>query len=459
MKKRILIGSVLATVIVIFVAVKRHFFHHSSHEVMHNHDFEGSEGKTLYTCGMHPNVIHDKNGNCPICHMKLTPIRKGANNPKKSIKKENKKVKHWVAPMDPTFISEKPGKSPMGMDLVPVYENDDSPSDSSTLKINPVVVQNMGVRIEKATIGEIVRKIRTIGVVEVAESEESVVNLRFSGWVEKIWADETEKEVKKGQKLFQIYSPELISAQEEFLIAVTADGKSSRLAKSAEKRLKLFELPQSHINRLVKTKNSQLRLIVRAPRSGYLLQKNVVLGAKVSAGNNLYRIGDLSNIWVKVDVYEFDIPWVKKGQPASMSLPFIAGKSWKGQVSFVHSTLDSNSRTLPVRLEFENPGLNLKPGMSATVYIDSESKKDVVRIPEEAIIRSGDRQVVFVSRGGGEFSAREVTTGLYGDRWVEILDGISAGENVVISGQFLLDSESQLRGAVRKMMAEGLIKE
>jgi Cu(I)/Ag(I) efflux system membrane fusion protein/cobalt-zinc-cadmium efflux system membrane fusion protein len=231
------------------------------------------------------------------------------------------------------------------------------------------------------------------------------------------------------------------------------------LAISARKRLGLWEIPKSHIDRILKTGNGQLRLKVLAPRSGFILHKNVVLGNRVNAGVDLYRIGNLTKIWVTAEVYEYDAPWVEVGQEARMSLSFQEGKSFEGRVSYVYPTLNAKSRTLTVRLEFENPGLNLKPGMFATVYIEALRREGVISIPTEAIIHSGERKLVFVSKGGGEYAPYEVVTGLVGDnRQTEILSGLKEHQVVVVSGQFLLDSESQLQEAIQKMIRAKLQK-
>ncbi len=367
---------------------------------------------------------------------------------------KKRKIKYWVAPMDPTYISDKPGKSPMGMDLVPVYEDEEAPSGKgSTITIDPVVMQNMGVRIAPVKKGALFRNVRTIGTVDVAENEVSVVNLRYSGWVERIYVDETGAPVKKGQALFGIYSPELVSAEQEYLMALKNDGKDSPLAKSARARLEFWDLSQWNIEQIEKAQKPMRTLTVAAPQSGYVLHKNVVQGARVAAGADLYRIGNLTKIWVNADVYEFDAPWIEVGQHAAMELSFQAGKTYEGRVSYIYPTLNPKTRTLTVRLEFNNPGLALKPGMFATVQIEAQRKTDVLEVPTEAIIHSGTRQVVFLATGFGKYEMREITTGLVGDRYMtEVLSGLSPGEQVVISGQFLLDSESQLQEAVQKLL-------
>ncbi len=419
--------------------------------------------QTIYTCSMHPQIVQDHPGTCPICGMDLVPKVIG-DQPEKDEAKGGeakaggeRKIKYWVAPMDPTYISDKPGKSPMGMDLVPVYEDQAPQGGGSTVTIDPVVVQNMGVRVATIHRGTISRRVRTIGTVDVAESEESVVNLRYSGWVEHIYVDETGVKVDRGDRLFSVYSPELVSAQEEYLLALRTQGAGSPLAKSARARLDFWNLSNGQIDRIASRGKAQRTLTVTAPRSGYVLHKNLVEGARVEAGRDLYRIGDLDKIWVNAEVYEFDAPWVNLNDPASMELEFERGKTYQGKVSFIYPTLNPKTRTLTVRLEFPNPGLALKPGMFATVEISSQRKSDVLLVPTEAIIRSGTRQVVFVTPKLGHYEMHEVTTGLVGDdHQTEVLSGLEAGEQVVVSGQFLLDSESQLQEAVQKLLESRL---
>ncbi|MEA1921571.1 MAG: efflux RND transporter periplasmic adaptor subunit [Pseudomonadota bacterium] len=368
-----------------------------------------------------------------------------------------RKVKYWVAPMDPAYISKKPGKSPMGMDLIPVYEDDQKAEIAGTVTVDPVMVQNMGVRVAPVERGSISRHIRTIGEVDVAESEISVVNLRFSGWVERIYADETGQEVKRGQRLFSIYSPELVSAQKEYLMAYNVSGSVGELTKSAAERLRLWNIPESVLRKIVSRQNVDRSLVVTAPRSGYILQKNIVDGARVNAGQDLYRIGNLKKIWVTAEVYEFDAPWIKLGQPANMELSFQRGKQYVGKVEYIYPTLNRKSRTLKVRLEFNNPGVELKPGMFATVHIEGQRKEGVLKVPTEAIIHSGERQIVFIAGEVGKYEAREIVTGLVGDgHLTEVLSGLSQDEMVVTSGQFLLDSEAQLQEAVQKLLAARL---
>jgi Cu(I)/Ag(I) efflux system membrane fusion protein/cobalt-zinc-cadmium efflux system membrane fusion protein len=382
---------------------------------------------SYYTCPMHPQIVQDEPGSCPICGMDLV------------VKKSPAAEKHQHAP-----AAERTGAS-------------QADSAARTVTVDPVMVQNMGVRVAQVQRGAVARQIRTIGEVDVAEDEISVVNLRFSGWVERIYADQTGQQVKRGQWLFSIYSPELVAAQKEYLLAHNTRGADSPLTRSAAERLRLWDIPASVLDTIIEKQNVERNLIIKAPRTGYILHKKVVAGARVEAGQDLYRIGNLKKIWVTAEVYEFDAPWVELGQPATMELSFQRGRQYRGQVGYIYPTLNPKSRTLKVRLEFDNPGVELKPGMFATVRIEARRKEDVLHIPTEAVIHSGQRDIVFVARGLGKYEPRQVVTGLVGsDHSTEVLSGLRAGETVVTSGQFLLDSESQLQEAVQKLMDDRL---
>lgn len=414
--------------------------------------------KTLWTCGMHPQILQDEPGTCPICGMDLTPkkVTSTATSAAKTAdtNKGQRKILYWVAPMDSSYRSDQPGKSPMGMDLAPVYEDGGS---EGVVRIDPVVVQNMGVRTAVVQRKALSRQVRTVGQVVVAEDRLSVVNLRFSGWIERIYVDETGVYVKRGQALFEVYSPELQSAQEELLVALRTSGARSGLASAARKRLELFGLQSWQIDRIIKEKSARPTLAVTAPRAGYVIHKNALHGARVSAGQDLYRIADLSKIWVDAEVYEYDAAFVELGAPVEVELSFQPGEFRQAKVSYIYPTLDMKTRTLKVRIELENRDLKLRPGMFATVEIEAENRAAVLVIPTEAIIHSGTRQLVFVAMDLGRYSAREITAGLVGSGHVtEVSAGLVEGERVVTSGQFLLDSESQLQEAVQKMLAARL---
>jgi membrane fusion protein, copper/silver efflux system len=355
--------------------------------------------------------------------------------------------------MDPTFISDEPGKSPMGMDLVPVYE-DDTQSSTNTISIDPVVIQNMGVRIDHVTKRNIIRNIRTVGKVQLADDRSYSINLKYSGWIEKIYADEIGQKLKKGDPLFQIYSPELISAQEEYLNAVKTYGQDSDFARSSARRLQLWSIPSSHLQKLIAEDNAQKNPEIYTPLSGYVLHKTIQQGSFVQAGKDLYHLGNLDEIWIIADLYEFDIPFLKLGNEVEIELTNLPGQKLSGKIDYIYPTLKAKTRTQQIRIELKNDDHKLKPGMFATLNIQSEIFENVLAIPSEAIIHSGSREIVFLSLGNGNYQAQEITSGVIDDidGYTQVISGLQENEVVVVSGQFLLDSESQLREAVQKLV-------
>lgn len=418
----------------------------------HAHAESGTAAaKTLYTCGMHPQVIQDKPGNCPICGMKLTRMKRatGASG--------ERKIKYWRAPMDPTYISEKPGKSPMGMDLVPVYEDDSAASNDSTISIDPVTTQNMGIRTAILSKGPLRRVIRTVGTIDYDESAMADVTTKFKGWIEKLEVDATGKLVMKGDPLFEIYSPELYSAQTEYVLALDRAGTANRpgdesMLRSARLRLNFFDISDEQIAELEKTREPTKTLRVNAPIDGFVTEKMVVQGMMTQAGMKLYRLADLGLVWVYAEVYEQDLPFIKLGQEALVTLAYLPDRRFRGRVTYVYPTVDPKTRTARVRMEFHNPGYLLKPGMYASVQLSSDLEPSVLLVPDMAVLRSGQKNTVFVALDGGKFDPRTVTLGPRAeDDMYEVLSGLSEGERVVTSGQFMLDSESQLREAIQKM--------
>ncbi len=422
----------------------------------------------LYTCGMHPNVIQEGPGNCPICGMKLNPIGGGAVNTAAATTSTNssgeRKILYWRAPMDPTYISPKPGKSPMGMDLIPVYEGEEA--FGATVKINPGVEQNIGVRIAMVEKRDVYQKIRTIGRIDYDESRVAQVHTKISGWIEKTYVNTTGQPVKKGEILLDIYSPQLVTAQEEYLDALEnlrkADASTplalwrnlEGILASTKRRLEYFDISTDQIEQLEKTGQVRKTLSIESPFNGIVVEKHALDGMEVKPGMRLYTIADLSKIWVYADIYEYEVPWVKEGQKATMTLAYEPGKTYRGRVQYIYPYLEKKTRTIKVRLVFNNPKLELKPGMYANVDLETAPLKNVVAVPMEAVLFSGERNLVFVSLGGGRFAPRDVTVGVEsGDGYYEIRKGLKAGEKVVVSAQFLLDSESKLQESISKMLS------
>ena len=377
-----------------------------------------------------------------------------------------KKIKYWTSPMDPTYISEQPGKSPMGMDLVPVYEEEGEDKEpASTIRIDPGTMQNMGVRLGRVQQKRLIKNIRALGNITFDETKIFTVNTKFNGWIEKLYVNFIGEDVKKGQPLFDIYSPELVTAQEEYLLALEQYSKlgnssypriregARRLLEASRTRLQYWDLTDRQIELIGETRKVKKILTIYSPAAGVVTKKDAFKGHYVKQGAHQYEIVDLSSVWVDVDVYEYELPWVRKGMAADMDLSYIPGKRFKGKVLFIYPYLDPKTRTAKLRLAFTNPGYQLKPGMYANVNLKSVVATDTLVIPQEAVIDSGVRKIVFVALGKGKFEPREVNIGLEGnDNEFQVLDGLSEGEEIVLSAQFMLDSESRLREAIQKML-------
>lgn len=436
-----------------------------------NSDLASNQDKSeeLYTCGMHPNVIQEGPGNCPICGMNLTPLNSptdsnNTDNANDTASNGEKEILYYRAPMDPTYISPKPGKSPMGMDLIPVYAGEES--FGSTIKINPSIVQNIGVRTAKVITKDLSRDLRTVGRVDYDETQVGFVQTKYSGWVENIYVDKTGQVVNKGDVLLEIYSPQLVTAQEEYLETFMrlkqAESESREAAiinlktnlNATRKRLENFDISNDQIDRLEKDQLIRRTLKVHSPFSGIVDAKHVQDGMEVKPGMKLYSISSVSSVWVYADVYEYESPWVKEGQRATMSLSYIPGKEFSGYVDYVYPYLDKKTRTLKVRLTFSNKDGFLKPGMYANVNISSVQIRNAVAVPVESVLFSGERNLVFIALEGGRFAPREITVGIEsGDGFYEVIKGLNEGEVVVTSSQFLLDSESKLQESIAKMLS------
>lgn len=424
-----------------------------------------SDSEQLYTCGMHPNVIQKGPGDCPICQMKLTPLRSGDDGGASAGGPKERKVLYWRAPMDPGYVSETPGKSPMGMDLVPVYADDSESSTGKTITIDPVTRQNMGIRTTTIQRGPLARTIRTVGRVDYNEQTVTFIDTKFDGWIEELYVDETGVRVEKGQPLFRVYSPKLYAAQQEFLAALRgverlagstlpeARDESRRLLDAARVQLRYFDISDDQISTLQRTGQIEKTLTINSPAAGTVTEKMALGGMYVKPGMRLFTIADLSKVWVFVDIYEYQLPWVSVGQEATMSLPYVPGQEFKGRLVYVYPYLEKQTRVIKVRLEFDNPTLQLKPDMYANVMLRAELNRNALLIPREAYIDSGKRQVAFVEREQGKFQPRDLQIGVEAENgMVEVLQGLDEGERVVSSGQFMLDAESTLKEAIAKML-------
>jgi len=420
----------------------------------------------LYSCGMHPEVISDEPGNCPICGMKLTPIKStGQDTQKEQTRDSSKqgKILYWHAPMDPTEIYDKPGKSKMGMDLVPVYEGEEA-GGAGSIAIDGVLQQNMNLRMAQVERRDIYNVIRALGKVSYAEDNEFTINTKISGWIERLYVNKTGQKVLKGQPLLEIYSPELVSTQEEYLLALKNHQKLSsspyesvrnsagKMLTLARERLEYWDIPKAEITKIKESGKPSRTLLLNSQVTGVVTHKAVVEGDKIGPGMDLFHIANLNKIWVEASVYESELSLVKVGQKAELELDHIQRKKREGEVDFIYPYLDQKSKANTVRLVFDNHDQVLKPDMYATVRIYTQAARDAMAVPSEAVIHSGKRQIVFVTRGDGKFEPREVKVGAESeDGYVQVISGLFDYEQVVVSGQFLLDSESRTREAIAKM--------
>lgn len=380
-----------------------------------------------------------------------------------------RKIKYWRAPMDPTFISDKPGKSPMGMDLIPVYEGEEEDLAPGSIKIDPVFVQNIGVVSQEIERTDIPFTVRTVGSLTYNDSQIAWITTKYEGWIEKVYVNYVGEPVQKGEKLFEIYSPQLVTTQKEYLQALEyaermeqsdypdiARRAQSLLASSRE-RLEYWDITGEQIAELEAQGILKRTLAVVSPVNGLVVQKmnQALEGMFVKPGMNLYQIVDLSTIWVEVEIFENQVPWLEVGSRAVIELPYQPGRQIVGRVRYVYPYFNDKTRTMKISIELPNPGQRLRADMYANVRFEVPSAKDVIAVPDEAVIHSGQRNVIVIDRGDGRFQVKEVVLGVNGGGLWEVKEGLEEGDRVVVSAQFLIDSESNLQEAIRKMTSEG----
>jgi Cu(I)/Ag(I) efflux system membrane fusion protein/cobalt-zinc-cadmium efflux system membrane fusion protein len=375
--------------------------------------------KAQYTCSMHPFIIREAPGACPICGMALTPIK---------------------------------------------TDKGDAASETGEIRIDSVTIQNMGVRTEKAEKRKLQRNIRTVGLITAGEDRQFSINAKIEGWVERLHINQQGQQVKKGQPLLEIYSPELVAAQQEYLLAVKNKRQlaaspypeiaagADRLLTAARTRLRNWDISPEQVQALEQSGQARKTLTLHSEHEGIVTSKKVLPGMRIMPGEELLQIADLSKVWIIADIYEYEIPWVKVGQAARVELPFASGQVIDGTITYLSPYLENETRTVKARIEVANPGLRLKPAMYVNVGIAAEAVANVLAIPMTAVLNSGNDRTVFVALGEGRFAPRTVTTGVRDDDgFIQILSGLADGETVVVSAQFMLDSESKLREALDKM--------
>lgn len=414
-------------------------------------------GAKLYNCPMHPTYTSDKPGDCPICGMKLVPMESQDVPAETLAAPPAKKKTMYRSTMAPNEVSDKPGKDSMGMDMVP-FEVEESGAVTEVggriqVKISSQRQQLIGIKTAPVRSQSIHKLIKAVGRVDYAEPNISIVNLKFDGWVEKLAVNSTGRAVRKGEPLFDIYSPELIVAQQEYLIAVKAGasfGDASSFLKSAREKLRLWGVTDKQVEELGRTGEFKKTVTVYSPGSGIVIEKDVVQGQKVMAGEALFKIADLSRVWILGEVYEYELPFIRNGQDVKVSLSYYPGESFEGKITYIYPYLKPETRTNQVRIEVGNPGLKLKPEMFADleIHVDYGTR---LTVPSDAVLDAGDTKIVFVAKGDGYFEPREVKLGVKGQDIYEVLSGLSEGENVVTSANFLIDSESSLKAALSRM--------
>ena len=358
-----------------------------------------------------------------------------------------REVLYWVAPMDKSYRRDAPGKSPMGMDLVPVYA-DAEPGQAGVVTIDPAVVQNLGLKSAPALRGPLSRRIETVGYVQYDESVMHHIHTRVEGWIESLHVRAAGDPVAKGQLLFEIYSPTLVHAQREYLTTL-AGGRPDMLLASRE-RLTALGMPVREIDALTEAKSPRQRVRIYAPMDGVATHLGVREGIFVTPSAHVISLADLSRVWVLAEVFERQTAWVAVGQRAQVELDYLPGRRWDGTVDYVYPDLHPVTRTLRVRVGFANTGEALRPNMFARVVLLGGATEPVVHVPREALIRGGQVDRVALDLGGGRFRAVPVAAGVEAGGRVEIRSGLTAGQRVVVSGQFLIDSESNLESALAR---------
>jgi Cu(I)/Ag(I) efflux system membrane fusion protein len=366
----------------------------------------------------------------------------------------NRKILYYRNPMGLPDTSPVPKKDGMGMDYIPVYEGEED--GGSTVRVSLDRVQRSGVRTESAEMRAIVRPVRAPGIAKPDERTLRTITLRADGFIDALYANETGLHVKAGDPLFRVYSPQMVSAQVDYRTAVTSAGQGLRSEPGALQRLRNLDIPESVIKELRANPNPTTSIDWPSPVTGVVMQKKVVAGQMVKAGEEMFRLADLGTIWVIADVPEQDLAMVRIGAPATVRFRAFSDQTFEGHVTFVLHELDTATRTGKVRIEVKNPDHRIKHEMFADVEINAGASDGVrLAVPTSAVIDSGNRQVVIVERGEGRFEPRPVKLGLRGDGLVEVREGLKAGEKVVVTANFLIDAESNLKAALKSFTANG----
>ncbi len=362
-----------------------------------------------------------------------------------------RKILYWWDPMIPDFRSDKPGLSPMNMEMVPVYEDEASGTGDPGITIAPEVVNNLGVRTARVARGMLARRIDTVGYLDYDESRLNHVHVRAEGWIQRLVVKAKGERVEKGRLLFELYSPTLVNAQEEYLQALSMGNQ--RLIRASRQKLTALGISESQVARLTEKRHADqvVQIFAHHDQGGVVSELMVREGMYLKPDTEIMTLVDLGTVWLLAEVFERQASWVELGQAAEARVPSFPGRTWKGKVDYIYPDLDPMTRTLRVRLRFDNPEELLKPKMFAHVTILAEPRQNVLSIPAEALIRDGVTERVVLALGRGRFQSREVVAGMESGERIEVKKGLSDADTVVVSAQFLLDSEASLKGAFRRM--------
>ena len=408
---------------------------------------------------MNPSHHSDKPGKTPD-GMDLVPKYEELQS-----KPGEKKVLYWYDSMNPSLRAEKPGKAPDGMELIPMYAESNPGMDNmpaGTVMISSVKQQLIGVRTDVVKREPLERTIRAVAQVQMDETKIARIHVKIAGWIEQVSVDFVGQLVKKGQPLFSLYSPDLVATQQEYLIARRAEKDlgsspfqevskgSETLLEATRQRLQLWDVTEEQIKQLDESGRASRTLTMYSPMDGFVIKREVFDRTYVTPETELYEIADFSKVWVNAEIYEYEVPYVKVGQSAKMTLSYFPGKSYSGKVVYINPTVDPTTRTVKVRVEFQNPEFTLKPDMFADVQLNISFGTQTV-VPQEAVLDSGSEQIVFVKLRDGYFEPRKVELGPRMDDRVVVISGLKPGETIVTSGNFLIDSESRLKNAMSGM--------
>lgn len=384
--------------------------------------------------------------------------------PAKEAKKE-RKILYYKCPMGQPDYSQVPGKAQCGMDYIPVYEDEaETATGPGEIYITPEKVQRIGVRSEEVKEMPLKKVIRTVATVDYDETRLFTINTKIEGWIERLYVNATGRELKKGEHLLDIYSPDLVSTQEEYLLALETKKRlgpgalpdavegAEYILDATRRRLKNWDISDDQIEALEKSKKPTKTLALHSPVEGIVIEKMAVQGMKVMPGEKLLGIANLSNVWLYANIYEYELSLVKAGQKARVTINAYPGETFYATVSYIYPYLNTETRTAKVRLEMTNPGFRIKPGMYANMEIESVISQKAVAVPEDALLDTGERQAVIIDVGAGKFKMQEVKVGLKGEGYYQILSGLAPGWRVVTSANFLIDSESSFRSTAQTML-------